>query len=87
MKKVLFFINTLGCGGAEHVLVDIVNCLDKDMQKRGNFIVRTGTGNFTGYHCRCRLSELRQRLQRAAPFSGQRSDCHGSGYDPAALYG
>jgi len=31
MKKVLFFINTLGCGGAEHVLVDIVNCLDKDI--------------------------------------------------------
>ena len=31
MKKVLFFINTLGCGGAEHVLVDIINCLDKDI--------------------------------------------------------
>lgn len=28
MKKILFFINTLGTGGAEHVLVDIVNNLD-----------------------------------------------------------
>ena len=28
MKKILFFINTLGMGGAEHVLVDIVNNLD-----------------------------------------------------------
>lgn len=28
MKKVLFFINTLGTGGAEHVLVDIANKLD-----------------------------------------------------------
>lgn len=28
MKKILFFINTLGTGGAEHVLVDIVNNLN-----------------------------------------------------------
>jgi len=28
MKKILFFINTLGTGGAEHVLVDIANNLD-----------------------------------------------------------
>ena len=28
MKKIIFFINTLGMGGAEHVLVDIVNNLD-----------------------------------------------------------
>lgn len=31
MKKILFFINTLGTGGAEHVLVDIVNNLDPSM--------------------------------------------------------
>ena len=30
MKKILFLINTLGMGGAEHVLVDIVNQLDPD---------------------------------------------------------
>lgn len=30
MKKILFFINTLGTGGAEHVLVDIANSLDKN---------------------------------------------------------
>ncbi len=30
MKKILFFINTLGIGGAEHVLIDIVNSLNKD---------------------------------------------------------
>ena len=26
-KRILFFINTLSCGGAEKVLVDLVNCL------------------------------------------------------------
>lgn len=29
MKKIIFLINTLGCGGAEHVLVDIANNLNK----------------------------------------------------------
>lgn len=27
-KRILFFINTLSCGGAEKVLVDLVNCLE-----------------------------------------------------------
>lgn len=29
MKKILFLINTLGDGGAERVLVDLVNHLDR----------------------------------------------------------
>lgn len=33
MKKILFFINTLGGGGAEKVLVDLVNSLDHSQYK------------------------------------------------------
>ena len=30
MKKIIFLINTLNIGGAEHALVDIANALNKE---------------------------------------------------------
>lgn len=43
MKKILFIINTLGCGGAEHAMLNLIDCLDADKYEISLFVL-TGQG-------------------------------------------
>lgn len=75
MLKVLFFIETLGCGGAEKVLTDLVNHLDRTKfditvqtlwPAEDRTVLADGIRYRSVYRKNSRLNQLRMRFESAA---------------------